>query len=188
MKAALFICLALASSSYATVIVATTTALTTAQLASFYYGVGAVKALALGALGVGAILANSRSKRQVEDIMDETFNLVSQSEPEQCVHRLICDLATGQMPPSSNDVIMRLFENTEAVPQASPVFDFAVAAEVGKLVKDVQKCEIQYSCVPNKRAAARASSGGKNPCCTSLLGTLHGRCTRCFGAKRRSYI
>merc|ERR1712029_135636 len=146
MKAALFICLALASSSYATVLVATTSALTATQFASFYYGVGAVKALALGALGVGALLASSRSKRQVEDIMDETFNLVSQSEPEQCVHRLICDLATGQMPPSSNDVIMRLFENTEAVPQASPVFDFAVAAEVGKLVKDVQKCEIQYTC------------------------------------------
>ena len=33
-----------------------------------------------------------------------------------------------------------------------------------------------YSGVPNKRAAARACSGGKNPWCTSLLGTLHGRC------------
>ena len=74
------------------------------------------------------------------------FNLVGQTEPEQCVHRLICDLATGQMPPSSDDIIMRLFEDTKAVPQASPVFDFAVAAEIGKLVKDVQKCEIQYTC------------------------------------------
>merc|ERR1712004_881932 len=112
MKAAFFICLALASSTYATVLVGTTviaTALTTTQAASFYYGVAAVKALALGALGVGAILG-SRSRRQVED------------------------------------VIMRLFEDTKAVPQASPVFDFAVAAEVGKLVKDVQKCEIQYTC------------------------------------------
>merc|ERR1712004_595381 len=145
MKAAFFICLALASSSYATVLVGTTvtaTALTATQAASFYYGVAAVKALALGALGVGAILG-SRSRRHVKD---ETFNLVGQSEPEQCVHRLICDLATGQMPPSSDDVIMRLFEDTKAVPQASPVFDFAVAAEVGKLVKDVQKCEIQYTC------------------------------------------
>ena len=149
MKAAFFICLALASSSYATVLVGTTvtaTALTATQAASFYYGVAAVKALALGALGVGAILGSRRSRRQVEDVMDEAFNLVGQSEPEQCVHRLICDLATGQMPPSSDDVIMRLFEDTKAVPQASPVFDFAVAAEVGKLVKDVQKCEIQYTC------------------------------------------
>ena len=146
MKAAFFICLALASSTYATVLVATTTtALTATQAASFYYGVAAVKALALGALGVGALLG-SRSRRSVEDVMDQTFDLVRQSEPEQCVHRLICDLATGQLPPSAEDVIMQLFEHTENIPQLSPVFDFAVAAEVGKYVKEVEKCEIQYTC------------------------------------------
>merc|ERR1719210_385081 len=144
MKAALFICLAMASQSYATLIVATGTALTATQAASFYYGVAAIKALALGGLALGALA--SRSRRQAEAEIDETFNIIRQTEPQQCMHRLICDLATGQMPESSDDVIMKLFENTEAVPPVSPVFDFAVAAEVGKLVKNVEKCEIQYTC------------------------------------------
>ena len=145
MKAALFICLAMASQTYATFVVATTaTALTATQAASFYYGVAAVKALALGGLAIGALA--SRSRREAEAEMDETFNIISQTEPQQCFHRLICDLATGQMPKSDEDVIMNLFENTEGIPPVSPVFDFAVAAEVGKLVKNVEKCEIQYTC------------------------------------------
>ena len=41
---------------------------------------------------------------------------------------------------------------------------------------NLETAENPYSGVPNKRAATRACSGGKNPWCTSLLGTLHGRC------------
>ena len=43
-----------------------------------------------------------------------------------------------------------------------------------------------YSVLPNKRAYARSCSREKIPLRTNLLGTMHGLCTVCFNAKRRS--
>ena len=62
-----------------------------------------------------------------------------------CYRRLICDLATGQMPKSENDIIVKLFDGKKA-PVTSPKFDFDTAAEVGKALKSVQQCELRYSC------------------------------------------
>ena len=74
-----------------------------------------------------------------------TFAFLAQSEPQACYRRLICDLATGQLPKSDNDIIVKLFDGTKAN-VTSPKFDFDTAAEVGKSVKNVQACEIRYSC------------------------------------------
>ena len=74
------------------------------------------------------------------------FAAIAQIEPQQCYRRLICDLATGQMPPSDNDVILSLFEDAAALDVTSPVFEFAVAAEVGRHVRDISVCELRYSC------------------------------------------
>ena len=74
------------------------------------------------------------------------FAAIAQIEPEQCYRRLICDLATGQMPSTDNDVILSLFDDAAAYDVTSPIFEFAVAAEVGKHVKDIDTCELRYSC------------------------------------------
>lgn len=116
-------------------------------------GITSAGALALGGLAIlkvaaiaGLALAASsrrRGKRAAE--MDEApFALIAQVEPEQCYRRLICDLATGQMPKSDNDVILSLFN--EDTPISSPKFEFATAAKLGRLAKDIKACEIRYHC------------------------------------------
>ena len=158
--APLVLVLALASASTATIIFSvvtttTATALTAAQATSLVAGVGLVKALAVGALAGGALIAaasRGRGRREAEDFSlaketDAIFNIIQDNEPAQCVQRLICDLGTGLMPPSENDVIMSLFESEVA--EDSPMHKFAVAAQEGKLSRDVKKCELQYSCPIN---------------------------------------
>merc|ERR1711963_26889 len=54
-------------------------------------------------------------------------------------------LATGQLPKSENDVIVSLFDGKKA-DVTSAKFDFDTAAEVGKALKNVDACEIRYSC------------------------------------------
>ena len=87
-----------------------------------------------------------RGKRSTVDTNALEFAAIAQIEPEQCYRRLICDLATGQMPPSDNDIILSLFEDAAALDVTSPVFEFAVAAELGRHVKDISVCELRYSC------------------------------------------
>jgi len=111
-------------------------------------------ALAGGALvlkSVGLLVAsgvikgvNSRRKRSAVDNEDLTFAFIAKSEPQACYRRLICDLATGAMPKSDNDVILASFVGD--VPVTSAKYDFAVAAKVGKALKNVQACELRYSC------------------------------------------
>ena len=75
----------------------------------------------LGTAALLAALAAGRSgrsgrrghgKRSIEEQrnLDLELAVLSQIEPEQCFRRLVCDLATGQMPPSQNDLIASLFE------------------------------------------------------------------------------
>ena len=87
-----------------------------------------------------------RGKRSTVDNNALEFAAIAQIEPEQCYRRLICDLATGQMPPSENDVILSLFDDPATFDVTSPAFEFAVAAEVGRHVKDISMCELRYSC------------------------------------------
>jgi hypothetical protein len=101
-----------------------------------------VKGLAIGAL----ILASNsrRSRRSVGDDQDAAFAVISGVEPAQCYRRLICDLATGTMPKSENDVILSLFNVDSSI--ESHKFEYSVAAKLGKHVKSVEMCEVRYSC------------------------------------------
>ena len=74
----------------------------------------------------------------------EFLFLQAQTEPEQCVQRLICDIATGQMPESDNDIIPALFKgNSEA---GSSKFNYFMAAQLGKAAKNIKSCELRFSC------------------------------------------
>jgi hypothetical protein len=111
--------------------------------------VGAVAAVGGAALllKAAALLAlrESRGKRATENELDLAFVTIAAAEPQACDRRLICDLATGQVPKSENDVIVKLFDGKKA-DVTSAKFDFDTAAEVGKALKNVDACEIRYSC------------------------------------------
>jgi len=87
-----------------------------------------------------------RGKRSAieEAESEKVFSFIAQSEPQACYRRLICDLATGAMPASDNDVILASFN--EEVPATSSKFEYAIAAQVGKALKSVESCEVRYSC------------------------------------------
>ncbi len=106
-----------------------------------------LKGLAIGALALAAASRSSgrgrRAALNVED-SDAAFALLASTEPAQCYRRLICDLATGAMPRSENDVILSLFDKD--APIESQRFEFASAAKLGKQVQSVQLCEVRYSC------------------------------------------
>ena len=80
----------------------------------------------------------------ISDDSDAAFGVLANTEPAQCYRRLICDLATGAMPKSENDVIVSLFNRDASI--ESPKFEFVTAAKLGKQVKNVQLCELRYSC------------------------------------------
>ena len=90
--------------------------------------------------------SSGRGRRAALDVEDSdaAFALLASTEPAQCYRRLICDLATGAMPRSENDVILSLFDKD--APIESQRFEFASAAKLGKQVQSVQLCEVRYSC------------------------------------------
>jgi hypothetical protein len=81
-----------------------------------------------------------------EEDLSQEFGLLSQIEPAQCYRRLICDLSTGQMPHSRNDVIATIFGGEEQIDISSPAFEYGIAAQVGRHFKNVKFCELRYSC------------------------------------------
>jgi hypothetical protein len=108
----------------------------------------AIKAAALGLVAGGALGSRrgrfrGRGRREAID-GDESFDVIAEIEPEQCYQRLICDLATGQMPKSDNDIILELFKDGPV--SSGPKVTFEKAARLGKVVKDIKMCEVQYSC------------------------------------------
>jgi len=107
---------------------------------------GTILLKSAAALGVLAASNGARGKRSAKDESqsEATFAFLSQSEPQACYHRLICDLASGGLPASDNDVILSVFN--EEVPATSTKFEYAIAAQVGKALKNVQACEVRYSC------------------------------------------
>lgn len=114
----------------------------TALTAAGALGLAGLAVVKLGAL---ALLASRRGKRSAGlDNEDSLFAIAAQVEPAACYRRLICELATGKMPKSDNDVLLSLFN--DETPIQSLKFEFATAAKVGKLVKDIETCEVRYSC------------------------------------------
>ena len=110
---------------------------------------GALVLKAVGALTGSSVIPGLPLKKRSADEQSQqdelTFAFLAQSEPQACYRRLICDLATGQLPQSENDIIVKLFDGKKA-DVTSPRFDFDTAAEVGKALKNVDACEIRYSC------------------------------------------
>jgi hypothetical protein len=145
------IILALACSTSATIYLSTTTtALTAAQSAALLGGIGLVKVAALGAV---ALVAASRSRGKREAIStnldkenEVLLSVVGFHEPEQCIRRLICDLATNQLPETEENVILRLFPENEEVAPTSAKFEFSRAAKLGRVAGDIKQCEISYRC------------------------------------------
>jgi len=127
---------------------AATTAFITPAGAALAIGGGLLlKAAALGALG--ADLALRRKRFAVEDVRseEETDLMIASimaNEPQQCYRRLVCDLATGELPQNSGDVILSLFKKPVGVTSAR--FDLATAAQIGKDLKSSQTCEYRFSC------------------------------------------
>ena len=91
---------------------------------------------------IARLLASRRGKRSAESNDEAVYAILSNAEPAQCFHRLICDLAAGAIP--DNNGILGLFNN-----EASPVshkFEYVSAAKVGKMVRNAAACEVRYSC------------------------------------------
>jgi len=118
-------------------------------------GAGAAIILGGGVLLKGAVLATlaasaanqaSRGKRDVLEMnqADLALAAVAANEPFQCYRRLVCELATGKLERTSGDVILKLF--SQEVDASSPRFDFVTAAKIGKQLKNIDVCEIRYSC------------------------------------------
>merc|ERR1712141_187283 len=98
----------------------------------------------LKVLAVASVLGNANRGKRSTDESDLAFIPIAVSEPEACYKRFICDLATGSLPQSENDVIISLFN--KPVSADSPKFAFSQAATLGKVSKQVQSCEVRYSC------------------------------------------
>ena len=81
-----------------------------------------------------------------QHVLDLELAVLSQIEPEQCFRRLVCDLATGQMPPSQNDLIVSLFEDVEDIDITSALFEYTIASKLGKVTGDITSCELRYRC------------------------------------------
>jgi len=108
-----------------------------------------VSALVGGAVllkAVGVLIAETtRRKRSTEeDNSEKAFAFIATNEPAACYKRLICDLATGALPASENEVILANFNKD--VPITSVKYDFAIAANLGKALRNVEACEVRYSC------------------------------------------
>merc|ERR1712117_234211 len=102
----------------------------------------------VSALVAGAVLIveTTRRKRSTaeEDNSEKAFAFIAANEPAACYKRLICDLATGALPASENEVILANFNKD--VPITSVKYDFAIAANLGKALRNVEACEVRYSC------------------------------------------
>ena len=104
-------------------------------------------ALAAGRSGRGGSRRfGKRSPIEVQHNLDLELAVLSQIEPEQCFRRLVCDLATGQMPPSESDNIPSLFDDAEGIDVTSALFEYTVASRLGKVTKDITSCELRYRC------------------------------------------
>jgi len=105
-----------------------------------------LKGAVLATLAASAANQAARGKRDVLEMnqADLALTAIAANEPAQCYRRLVCELATGQLERTSGDVILKLF--SQEVDASSPRFDFVTAAKIGKQLKNVDACEIRYSC------------------------------------------
>ena len=140
------------SAAEATIVVGTvaagtavTVSASTAATLGLLGGVALLKGLVLGAA------VARRGKRSTESSEDAAFAVLNNAEPAQCYRRLICDMAAGAVP--DQDKILSLFNSEVSV--ASPKFEYATAAKVGKIVKKAGLCELRYSCPLSSQEIAK---------------------------------
>ena len=155
--------------------VSTVTGTTTLLSGSAALGLFSIAGIG-AAIGLGLLLRGDlRKKRSINSLStDASFAIISNLEPAQCYRRLICDIASGKMEANENDEIIlapfkevkkylgqKLFSASickltsftiyfqgtiaEANP-ASYTFEYLAAAEVGRAVASIEKCELRYSC------------------------------------------
>merc|ERR1712243_45912 len=92
--------------------------------------------------------SRSRGRREVgENTVDQTLEMLSELEPEECYKRVLCAVETGGYKHDEFESIIVLLRNQyerESVTQASS--KFLEAARYGKITGDIAKCENRYQC------------------------------------------
>ena len=150
--------LACSASALFPIYVASTTStatLTTAGAASVLAGVGLVKLAAVAGLAIASSASKSRRDVSAQTLNRETdilFNVVAFNEPDMCIRRLMCDLATGEMEDSENKIMLSLFKDGEEVSKKSAKFAFAQAVKLGRDAKKIEQCEMVFRCPINGAA------------------------------------
>ncbi len=68
-------------------------------------------------------------------------------EPQQCVKRLVCDLATGRLGHREDALVAELNTvDSSSGPDPRPSTDFRGAIRNGRLFASVSRCEVRYRC------------------------------------------
>nr|XP_040568109.1 uncharacterized protein LOC121117698 [Lepeophtheirus salmonis] len=120
-------------------------ALTATQTTTILGGLLLLKKAAL--LASAYHTRNTRARRDVvlgNDDDSAEFSFLSAAEPSQCYRRLICDLASGKLGKSENEVLLDMFK--EETPITNPKFEYMIASKLGKITKSIESCEIRYGC------------------------------------------
>merc|ERR1711945_15134 len=131
--------------------------LTGAQVAGIAGLALLTKAAGLAAGGlVGRVLSSSsssrsrsRGRREVGEntVVDQTLEMLSELEPEECYKRVLCAVETGGYKHNEFESIIVLLRNQyerESLTRASS--KFLEAARYGKITGEIAKCENRYQC------------------------------------------
>eukprot|EP00096_Caligus_rogercresseyi_P014328 TRINITY_DN6823_c0_g1_i1.p1 TRINITY_DN6823_c0_g1~~TRINITY_DN6823_c0_g1_i1.p1 ORF type:complete len:174 (+),score=37.91 TRINITY_DN6823_c0_g1_i1:31-552(+) len=131
---------------------ATTTALAGATgggTATLLAVAGAAKLIGAGILATSLGSGLSRGRRSAEINVDEQpIRVIEELEPQQCMRKLICDLAATNQ--ESNPIFVALGRSAEKLTFEEDAltagFEFRAAARVGQYLKDIERCQLRYSC------------------------------------------
>merc|ERR1739844_5028 len=157
MYKAIIVALALSAPVLATVPLLLQTSTTTAGVSTvtgtttLLSGSAALGLFSIAGIGLGLLLRGDlRKKRSVNALStDASFAIISNLEPAQCYRRLICDIASGKMEANENDEIILAPFKEGTIAEANPAsytFEYLAAAEVGRALASIEKCELRYSC------------------------------------------
>merc|ERR1711945_15900 len=94
--------------------------------------------------------SRSRGRREVGEnmlVVDQTLEMLSEVEPEECYKRVLCAVETGGYKHDEFESILVLLRNQyerESLTRASS--KFLEAARYGKITGEIAKCENRYQC------------------------------------------
>merc|ERR1712243_248281 len=95
--------------------------------------------------------SRSRGRREVgENTVDQTLEMLSELEPEECYKRVLCAVETGGYKNDEFKSILVLLRNQYVrdsfYTQTSSSSKFLEAARYGKVTGEIAKCEYRYQC------------------------------------------